>query len=65
MHRIYKVYLQQPKLLARALSMAPFSLTDKATEQALSQHLDGFHAALESLCGGIKSLQSEVPVTVS
>ena len=63
MHRVNQVYLQQPKLLPRALSMAPCSLTDKATEQALSQQLDCFHAALESLCGGIKSLQSEVPIT--
>ncbi len=43
--------------------MAPCSVTDKAVEQALSQHLDGFRTALESLCGGIKSLQNEVPVT--
>lgn len=63
MHRVYQVYLQQPKLLVRALSMGPCSLTDQATEQTLSQHLDGFHTALKSLCGGIKSLQSEVPVT--
>ncbi len=63
MHRVYQVYLQQPKLLARALSMAPCSLNDHATEQAISQHLDSFRAALEKLCGGIKSLQSEVPIT--
>lgn len=62
MHRIYQVYLLQPKLLTSALKMKPCKVDDKTIEQSLVSHLDGFLAALENQVGGIKNLQCEVPV---
>ncbi len=63
MHRLYQVHLQQPKLLNKAMAMPPCKITDPAKQQALQEHLDGFRSALETLCGGIKTLHCEVPVT--
>lgn len=63
MHRLYQVYLQQPALLPRAMAMQPCNLNDERLQQELENHLQGFHSALENMCGGIKSLRSEVPVT--
>lgn len=63
MHRLYQVHLQQPALLNKAMAMPPCKITDPAQQQALKAHLDGFRSALETLCGGIKTLHCEVPVT--
>lgn len=63
MHRLYQVHLQQPALLNKAMAMPPCNITDPAKQQALQAHLDGFRSALETLCGGIKTLHCEVPVT--
>ena len=63
MHRLYQVQLQQPALLHKAMAMAPCAITDPAQQQALQAHLNGFRSALETLCGGIKTLHCEVPVT--
>ncbi len=63
MHRLYQVHLQQPALLNKAMAMPPCKITDPAQQQDLQAHLDGFRNALETLCGGIKTLHCEVPVT--
>ena len=63
MHRIYQVCLLKPELLARALVMQPCVVTDEAVQHAIEQHVQGFKESLEALCGGIKNLYSEVPVT--
>lgn len=63
MHRIYQVYLLKPELMPRALAMQPCMVTDEAVQHAIEQHLQGFKKSLEALCGGIRNLYSEVPVT--
>ena len=62
MHRLYQVYLQQPALLERAITMQPCNVRAGGLRQELESHLRGFQSALENLCGGIKNLRSEVPV---
>ncbi|ART82293.1 hypothetical protein CBP31_06360 [Oceanisphaera profunda] len=63
MHRLYQVYLLQPALLTRAMEMPPCNIKDPSQQQELQQHLQGFRTALETLCGGIETLRSEVPIT--
>ncbi len=63
MHRIYQVCLLKPELLARALVMQPCVVTDEVVQHAIEQHVQGFKESLEALCGGIKNIYSEVPVT--
>lgn len=62
-HRLYQVYLMQPKLLRKALLMQPVCVSDEGELQEITAHLEGFKRHVEVLTGGVAYWECEIPVT--
>jgi ATP-dependent exoDNAse (exonuclease V) beta subunit len=62
-HRLYQVYLLQPELLDRALSMQPVCVTDDAQKRDITVHLEGFKQHVDALVGGVRQWRCELQVT--
>jgi ATP-dependent exoDNAse (exonuclease V) beta subunit len=62
-HRLYQVYLLQPELLDKALSMKPVCVTDDAQKREIVAHLEGFKCHVNAVTEGVRLLKCELQVT--
>ena len=62
-HRLYQVYLLQPELLDKALSMQPVCVTEDAQKREITAHLEGFKQHVNALTGGARQWKCELHVT--
>lgn len=62
-HRLYQVYLLQPELLDKALSMKPVCMTDDAQKREITAHLEGFKRHINAVAGGARQWKCELQVT--
>ncbi len=62
-HRLYQVYLLQPELLDKALSMQPVCVTEDAQKREITAHLEGFKQHVNALMGSVRQWKCELQVT--
>ena len=61
-HRLYQVYVMQPKLLNKALAMRPGCIVDEEFQKAVVAHLEGFKKHITQTVHAELRWECEVPV---